>query len=281
MNHIHPIKKAISMGLSMAMLFALSTTAFAAPITSADEPAEIASNQDFSRDMALGVLKEYLTEKNVTANTLTTEDQAAMLWEGLAQYAVDNGYIADTPEQRAGITVSAGRAILSLCADICSGKYPTASMLLEHSLHDNPSDVVYGSNSDYAKQIEESDEFQDILDDAIAEAKTLTHITGSRISDSVRLDSTTDLLLAYRNIDYVRWIKRPGTTDNLWHMEVTFRDTYDFDSDGWTEVWDELQVSGLAGATGEVLTMLAATAVDMGIIEEFDIEITVETDFRA
>lgn len=279
MNHINPIKKVISVGLSLVMLFTLSSTAFAAPAYT-DAPIEGVSNQDFSRDMALEIFRKYLNEKNVTANTLTSEE-ATMLWEGFAQYAVDNGYIADTPEQRAGITVEAGRALISLCADICSEKYPTASMLLEHSLHDNPEDIVYGSSSSYAQQIEDSEEFQEILDDAIEEAKTLTYITSSRISGSVRLDSTTDLLLAYRSIDYVRWIKRPGITDNLWHMEVTFRDTYDFDSDGWSDVWDELQVSGLVGAAGEVLTMLAATAVDMGIIEEFEIEVVVETDFRA
>ena len=64
-------------------------------------------------------------------------------------------------------------------------------------------------------------------------------------------------------------------------MEVTFKDTYDFDSEGWGEVWDELQSDGLDGAIGEALTMAAEVAVDMGIIEEYEIEITVETDFRA
>lgn len=280
MTH-HPVKRVVTTALSLAMVFSLSTTAFAASSTSADASIETTCSQEFSQDMAYDVLKQYLDEKNATANSLNTEDQATMFWNGFAQFAVDNGYIDDTPEQRAGITVSAGRAVISYCSDLCSEKYPTASMFLKHSLQDNPSDLTYGSSTSYARQIEESEEFQGILDDAIAEAKKLDHITGSRISDSVKLQSTTDLLLSYRNIDYIRWIKRPNTSTNLWNMEVTFKDTYDFDSEGWGEVWDELQSDGLDGAIGEALTMAAEVAVDMGIIEEYEIEITVETDFRA
>lgn len=280
MNRFNPIKRTIAVGMALATVFTMSTTAFATPIASADEAVESISYQEISQDMVLEILNKYIAESSMNINNITSEEDATSFIDGYTQYAVDNGYIADTPEQRAGLGVAVVRGLLSAAAALGGIPCETAGYFLQHSLQDNPSDLVFGPSSKYAEQILDSSEFQDILDDAKALVRGFEdNVSIYMTSGSTTLDSTLDLLLAYRAIDYNIRMDRDYSNHNLWHLEVTFKDPYDFDSDGWIEVWERYNAGGLIDAGAEVLNMAAEAAMDIGAIVEYDIEVTVETDF--
>lgn len=280
MKRFNSIKKTISIGMVLATVFTMSTTAFAAPVSSADIPVEDVSYQQISQDMVLEIMNQYVAESSANINSIMAEEDAVSFIDGFVQYAVDNGYIADTPEQRASLSVFAVRALLSLAANAGGTVWYTAGTFLEHSLNDHPTDIIAGPSSSYAEQIQESSEFQDILDDAKSLARGLDdNVSVYRTSGSTTLDSTTDLLLAYRAIRYNIRMERDHSNDNLWHLEVTFKDTYDFDSDGWISIWEEYQTGSFIGAAAEALNAAAEAAMDIGAIVEYDIEVTVETSF--
>lgn len=282
MDRIKYVKRAIATCATLAMIFATPTTTFAAAEPSAVAPNESISSQQVSDDMALEILSEYLQESSINLNSITTEEQATSFLDDYIQFAVDNGYIADTPEQRAGLGVTVVRAVLSIAAFAGGIPFKTAGEYLSHSLQDNPSDLVYGPNTTYAEQIKESDEFDDIIDEMIQKAKSLpTGAVGLIYSSSTSLDSTTDLLLAYRAVSYDVHFTRTSSTSHNWTAEVVFHDTYDFDSDGWSAVWEEFQTGGFIEGGAEFLNMAADAAMDIGAIVEYDIEVTVETSFIA
>lgn len=166
MNRFNPIKRMLAIGMTLATIFTMSTTAFAAPADSVGTTAENASYQQVSQDMAMEILEQYVTESPLGINSITTEEQAASFIDGYLQYAVDNGYIDDTPEQKASISKAFARGLLSIAAGAGGVLCPTAGEFLSHSLQDNPSDLVYGSSSSYAEQIQNSSEFQSILNNA-------------------------------------------------------------------------------------------------------------------
>lgn len=200
--------------------------------------------------------------------------------DGFVQYAVDNGYIADTPEQRLDLGVTAVRLMLSLAASTGAALWPTAATFLTHSLQDNPAKITGVPSSGYSKQIKESSEFQEILDDIKVLAKGFDdNVSIYRTSGSTTLDSTPDLLLAYRAIRYNILMERDYSDHDVWRVEVVFKDTYDFDSDGWISIWEEYETAGLIGAAAETLNAVAEAATDIGAIVEYDIEVTVKTSF--
>lgn len=280
MSRFNHIKRTIAIGMTLATIFTMSTTAFAAPAVSMDTPEGSICYQQVSQDMAMEILKQYVAESPLDTNSITTEREAASFVDGYVQYAVDNGYIADTPEQRADISKALARGVLSIAANAGGVFFPTAGDFLNHSLQDNPGDLTYGPNSTYAQQIQESSEFDDIVDEMIQEAENATPgAVGFVYYGTTSLDSTTDLLLAYRAVSYTVHLQRPYSSSNDWTAEVVFRDTYDFDSDGWSDVWEELNTGGLIAGGAEVLNMVAEAAMDIGAIVEYDIRVTVETSF--
>lgn len=282
MNCYKSAKRVIAVGVTLAMMLTMSTTAFAATESSTVTTSESLSSQHISNDMAMEILREYLREYSVDMNSISTEEQVSSFLDSYVQYAVDKGYIADTAEQRAGLTVAVVRAVLSVAAFAGGIPFKTAGDFLSHSLQDNPSDLVYGASSTYAKQIKESSEFDDIVDEMIQKAKDLPDkAVGLRYSSSISLDSTTDLLLAYRAVSYDVHFTRPSATSHTWTAEIVFHDTYDFDSDGWSAVWDEFQTGGLIEGGAELLNMAAEAAMNIGAIVEYDIEVTVTTSFTA
>lgn len=148
-------------------------------------------------------------------------------------------------------------------------------------MQDNPSDLIYGPDTTYADQIKESSEFDDIIEYAKSLARGFDdNVSIYMTSGSTSLESTVDLLLSYRAIRYNLHMKRDYRDHNVWNIEVTFKDTYDFDSDGWSEIWDEIQTGGLIDGGAEFLNMCADAAMDIGAIVEYDIKVTVESSFR-
>ena len=76
--------------------------------------------------------------------------------------------------------------------------YMMAAKLLKHSLQDNPSNLKYDESSAFSKQIKKSSEYKNTVLPEIK--KKLKNVSGSSYktgySNSVKLDSTTDLYMA-------------------------------------------------------------------------------------
>lgn len=281
MNRFNRIKRAFTFVITLAIIFTMPTTALAAPISSDNNSSASISYPEITQDMALAILQEYTEASQNSINNITSDSQARVFLEDYVQYAVDNGYIADTPEQRAGLTVAVVRGVLNIAAGAGGLLYKTAGEYLKHSLQDNPSDLIYGPDTTYADQIKESSEFDDIIEYAKSLARGFDdNVSIYMTSGSTSLESTVDLLLSYRAIRYNLHMKRDYRDHNVWNIEVTFKDTYDFDSDGWSEIWDEIQTGGLIDGGAEFLNMCADAAMDIGAIVEYDIKVTVESSFR-
>ena len=111
---------------------------------------------------ALALYNQYLEQ--APASISEGEDFAVAALEGFTQYAVEEGIIEDTVEQRAAITKAVVRAEFKLV--VAGGNvlgYTAAATLLNHSLQDNPSNLSYGSTTDMAKQIAGSTECRTIV----------------------------------------------------------------------------------------------------------------------
>lgn len=188
---------------------------------------------------------------------------------GFAQYAVDNGIISDTPQQRAAITKAIVRTEFKVV--VAGGKaagYKTAAALLEHSLQDNPSNLSYGGTTTYATQIANSAECKKLVDEFH------TYVKGKKLSarttsGSVTLNSTTDLHLAYNKMDYVISGKKTG---NTWKLEVTVKDTYDFE----TQAWKNSMSNSLAVTA---INNYAAYAQSLKAIVPYKVQVTASASF--
>lgn len=221
-----------------------------------------------TNEHALEYFKEFLASQSsptTVADVSITQDTL----EAFTRYAVEEGIIADTAEQRGAITkaiVRAEFAIVVAGGDVAG--FDTAADLLEHSLQDYPDDLSYGYTSSYAQQILNSSECQSIISDFKA------YVTGKNLnarttSGSKTLNSTTDLHLAYNKVSYyATGIKNNG----VWTLTIKFRDTYDFQKQAWENAMtDNIVVTALNN--------YAAYAQDIGAIVPYDITVTIRTTF--
>ena len=253
------------------MLMMCAVPAFAAETS--DEVAVTSTANDYNEvikmtdEQALEYFKEFLAsqpcpatlESNITKETL----------DAFAQYAVDEGLIADTAEQRGAITKAIVRAEFAVV--VAGGNlagFDTAADFLDHSLQDSPSDLSYGSTSSYATQILNSSECKKIISDFKAYVKG-KNISARITSGSTTLNSTTDLHLAYNKVSYVA----SGTKSNgTWTLTIKFKDTYDFEKQAWENAMTD-------NAAVTALNNYAAYAQDIGAIVPYDITVTVKTTF--
>lgn len=153
------------------------------------------------------------------------------------EYAIEEGYIEDTPEQRDATVKESLRLSLGALATLGSTVgLNTASYLLDHSLTDNPSDLDFEPSSEYAHQVAISSEYQNIL----ATIKN-TARTADKNKDSISFpgdcyfESSFDLQLAYHAADYDVYMERKTGTSNSWEGTVVFTDFYDFNYRDWEE----------------------------------------------
>lgn len=176
----------------------------------------------------MALYNQYLEQ--APASISEGEDFAVAALEGFTQYAVEEGIIEDTVEQRAAITKAVVRAEFKLV--VAGGNvlgYTAAATLLNHSLQDNPSNLSYGSTTDMAKQIAGSTECRTIVNQFKSDV-TGTNYVRKTNSGTTTLNSTTDLHLAYNNVNY----SATGVKSNgKWTLTITFTDTYDFDAQSW------------------------------------------------
>lgn len=197
------------------------------------------------------------------------EDFAVAALEGFTQYAVEEGIIEDTVEQRAAITKAVVRAEFKLV--VAGGNvlgYTAAATLLNHSLQDNPSNLSYVSTTDMAKQIAGSTECTTIVNQFKSDV-TGTNYVRKTNSGTTTLNSTTDLHLAYNNVNY----SATGVKSNgKWTLTITFTDTYDFDAQSWKNAMTD-------NALVTILNNYAAYAQSIGAIVPYNVTVTVQTTF--
>ena len=83
------------------------------------------------------------------------------------------------------------------------------------------------------------------------------------------LNSTTDLHLAYNNVNY----SATGVKSNgKWTLTITFTDTYDFDAQSWKNAMTD-------NALVTILNNYAAYAQSIGAIVPYNVTVTVQTTF--
>lgn len=212
-------------------------------------------------DEVLKLYNQYLVS---TPNVLSEG-----ILNGFVQYAVDNGIIEDTPVQRGAITKAVVKAEFKVVvAGGNAAGYKTAAALLNHSLQDSPSNLSYSSSSAYSKQILNSSECRKIIND-FKKAVKGNNYYGRSITGSTTLNSTTDLHLAYNKVSYTASGRK---TNGKWNLTITFKDTYDFESQAWKNAMtDNLAVTALNN--------YAAYAQSIGAIVPYNVLITVQTSF--
>ena len=217
---------------------------------------------------ALALYNQYLEQ--APASISEGEDFAVAALEGFTQYAVEEGIIEDTVEQRAAITKAVVRAEFKLV--VAGGNvlgYTAAATLLNHSLQDNPSNLSYGSTTDMAKQIAGSTECRTIVNQFKSDV-TGTNYVRKTNSGTTTLNSTTDLHLAYNNVNY----SATGVKSNgKWTLTITFTDTYDFDAQSWKNAMTD-------NALVTILNNYAAYAQSIGAIVPYNVTVTVQTTFQ-
>lgn len=264
--------KILSFVIACLLSLSCSIPAFAAETDSGDVVAQTTSN-DYNQvigmtdEQALEYFNEFLASQPNTLSTETTVTQETL--DEFAQYAVDNGIIEDTPEQRGAITKAIVRAEFAIV--VAGGKlagFSTAAALLDHSLQDSPSNLEYGSTSDYAAQIADSSECQQIVNDFKAYVSG-KHLSARSTSGSTTLDSTTDLHLAYNKVSYIASGRK---TNGVWNLTITFNDTYDFETQAWENAMTD-------NAVVTILNNYAAYAQSIGAIVPYNVKVTVSTTF--
>ena len=264
--------KVLSFVIACLLSLSYSVPAFAAETENGNVIDQTTSN-DYNQvigmtdEQALGYFNEFLAlqPNSISAETNITQQTL----DDFAQYAVENGIIDDTPEQRGAITKAVVRAEFAVV--VAGGKiagFTTAAALLDHSLQDSPSNLNYGATSTYAAQIANSSECQQIVNDF----KTYVsgkHLSARTTTGSTTLDSTTDLHLAYNNVSYVA----SGTkTNGVWNLTITFNDTYDFETQAWENAMTD-------SAVVTILNNYAAYAQSIGAIVPYNIKVTVNATF--
>lgn len=253
-----------ALGLVMSMALSTASIAYAA---SPEENMQAVLNDEFISEMC----EDYAAENQDMLSSLkSTEQTGEILLDDIVQYAVDEGYIADTPEQRAAITTEVMRWAIGTAADLADTVlgYSTAADFLNHSLQDNPSDLRHFSDSEYAIQIKNSDEFQEILEEAKADVKKAGTSIYRSYTGYTYLNSTTDLRLAYNNVSYRVQLSRDDRTTKTWTMTLTIYDTYDYDFKDWSEA-----LEGIDDALVTLINNIADAAYDNGIIQGYDITV--------
>ena len=143
----------------------------------------------------------------------------------------------------------------------------TAAEFLDHSLDDEPRNLVYGPTTEYAAQILNSSELSTITQKFIA-AVSGKNLTYYRMTGTTTLDSTLDLMLAYNNVSYA--VTGNITTFRKWSLTITITDTYDFKYTDWLTAITEVDATA-------VLNNLGAKAQSVGAIVPYDIQLTVNT----
>ena len=120
-----------------------------------------------------------------------------------------------------------------------------------------------------AKQIADSTECAAIVNQFKSDVTGTSYVRKTN-SGTTTLNSTTDLHLAYNNVNYSATdVKSKGTQT----LTITFTDTYDFDTQAWNNAMTD-------NALVTILNNYAAYAQSIGAIVPYDVIVTVKTTFQ-
>lgn len=144
----------------------------------------------------------------------------------------------------------------------------TAAAFLDHSLQDNPSNLVYGASSSYAAQILKSTECAALVSE-FRESVTGESLLTKNKSGTLTLDSTKDLHLSYNEVSYVA---RGVNNNGRWTLTITISDKYDFEAQKWKNSMTDNDLV-------TIINNYAAYAQDLGAIVPYNIKVTVQTKF--
>lgn len=146
----------------------------------------------------------------------------------------------------------------------------TGSACLRHSLQDNPTNVSITASDPISKQVKNSSACKKIISEFKSYVRSHS-LSARTTSGSTTLNSSLDLTLAFNKVSYVA----SGTVNSkgVWTLNITFKDTYDFDNTKWTNV------SGLKAATINALNSYGKYAQSIGAVVPYKIQIAVKTTF--
>jgi hypothetical protein len=156
----------------------------------------------------------------LSVESLEMRDNPSWLSDGWSWVVDAGGVVLTTPRDIIRIPVAVG-AVGS------AGNLPSASILLMHSLQDNPTDMVFQNGSGLSNQIQASPEYQAALTAIKDKIKDLPpgefHGTSG-----IKLESDRDLFLAIHSADITySGVKNP---DGTFTLTVNIVDTYNFES---------------------------------------------------
>lgn len=229
---------------------------------------------------AMHVTPVYAMESPVQENMLLNEVAVANLYDDFVSqrdtpscaeearqeilefqdYAIDAGIVDDTPSARNEISKILIRSIFGTIAD--GGRragFTIAADFLEHSLDDNPTDLVFQSGSDVADAIMGSSDFETVR----SRCRSSSSATVYGFSGSVALNHPTDLKLAFHWVDYTGIGNR---SSGRLVMSCTITDTYDFDAVSWND-------ANMGNALVDLVNNYAALAQEFGAIVPYDISV--------
>lgn len=220
-------------------------------------------------ECVLDLYEEFLISEGSSASQIDLSENSL---DAFVEYAVEKGIINNTQAERAAVTKAVVRASLAMAAEDARTilGLTTASACLDHSLQDNPTNVSITSSDPISKQVKASSECKKIINDFKSYVKG-KKLSARTTSGSTALNSTKDLQLALNRVSYVA----SGTKNSsgVWTLKITFRDTYDFDCDKWT------QLKGLKAATINALNSYGKYAQSVGAVVPYEISILVKTTF--
>lgn len=258
------IKCLFSVVIAVCLIMMLPLKASAESLSEDTALSGVGENTQLTDEEAYKLYEEYLEKEHLQLQVQSDKKSDSL--ERFVNYAVRENIIEDTPLQRDGLQKSVVRgAFKTVVAAGNAYGYKVAAFCLDHSLQDRPSNLSYGSSSDYALKIQHSTEYNKVLNDFMREARSSSK-TNITKTGAVSFTSDNDLYLAFHSVDYVATgIKSNGR----WTVLVTFTDRYNFEAQDWKNNMTDYNAV-------TVINNYAAHAQNIGAIVPYNIKIVVK-----
>jgi hypothetical protein len=180
-------------------------------------------------------------------------------------YAASSGIIENTPTAKSSVTKELVRASMKLV--VTGGyalNYDLAAECLDHSLQDNPSDIIYYDGSWQSSKVKNGTAYKNLLSNVYKKLSENNSAIYYYTEGSMILNSTKDLFLALNKVGYEVSARNYSGTWDVW-IKVT--DTYNFEYANW------MSSSGLTGAAATALNNYGVIAQSIGAVVPYDITV--------
>jgi hypothetical protein len=156
-------------------------------------------------------------------------------------------------------------------------RLPFAAELLEHSLRNNPADVVYQDGSGLSDKIQESPEYKAALDAIKEQIKDMPPgpISGE-LKEGIKFEADRDLFLAIHNARVT--YSGHKNADGTFTLTVSVVDTYNFESQALRSKYygDYYYQGGIKGAFTAVINELAVAEELLTGINPFKVTVLIK-----